>query len=75
MVTFGSVTKPSDAMASGTQPNDFWPWNLQTMDFVASASTEMLQFMAVGSPSGEPPVVLLAGVSLSPVPEPALPGQ
>jgi hypothetical protein len=46
----------------------FWNWNLQTMNFTAASTSELLNFMAVGI--GAPPVALLAEVSLSAVPEP-----
>ena len=50
-------------------------WQQVTMSFVASATSEVLQFVALGTPTGEPPVCLLGDVSLaasvSAVPEPA----
>ena len=50
-------------------------WQQVTMSFVASATSEVLQFVALGTPAGEPPVCLLGDVSLaasaSTVPEPA----
>lgn len=49
-------------------------WMVQTMTFVATAVSETLQFVALGTPGGEPPVCLLGDVSLldgTPVPEPA----
>ena len=50
----------------------FTAWNAQTMQFTASAASEVLTFMALGTPGGEPPVVLLVNVSLiQGVPEPA----
>lgn len=47
------------------------PWTLQTMDFVATGTSEVLNFMAIGTPAGGPPVALLSDVSLSAIPEPA----
>jgi hypothetical protein len=54
-------------------PGAFTGWNEQSMDFVASAGSEVLNFFAQSTPSGVPPVVLLADVSLTDtsVPEPA----
>jgi hypothetical protein len=51
----------------------FTPWNEQTMTFTATSASELLSFLALGGPSGVPPVALLADVSLNPnsVPEPA----
>jgi hypothetical protein len=45
-------------------------WQLETLTFMATARSEMLQFASLGTPNGEPPVALLADVSLT-VPEPA----
>ena len=51
------------------------PWQQVTLSFVASAASEVLQFVALGTPAGEPPVCLLGDVSLNAstaaVPEPA----
>jgi hypothetical protein len=51
--------------------HDFQPWELETMKFKATAVTETLSFMAVGTPTGTPPFTLLDGVSLTEAPEPA----
>lgn len=49
----------------------FTGWMYQTFTFQADASSEWLSFLAVGTPTGEPPFALLAGVSFqSAVPEP-----
>ncbi len=48
----------------------FSGWQYQTMGFVPTATTETLSFLASGSPNGQPPFVLLNGVSLE-VPEPS----
>jgi hypothetical protein len=46
-------------------------WSQQSLTFVATLSSELLTFLALGTPSGEPPVALLADVSLiTQVPEP-----
>ena len=45
------------------------------MVFTATASSELLTFLAVGTPSGVPPFSLLDGVSMtSAAPEPAYMG-
>jgi hypothetical protein len=49
----------------------FVPWTQQPLLFTASSTSEVLNFLSAGTPGGEPPVVLLADVSLDPVPEPA----
>lgn len=46
------------------------PWEVQTMTFVANATSELLSFLAVGTPVGAPPIAFLDGVSLVQVPEP-----
>jgi len=48
-------------------------WEKQPMTFTATAASDVLQFLAYGTPSGAPPISFLAGVSLQPssVPEPA----
>jgi hypothetical protein len=50
---------------------DYMGWMSQTMTFEATSTKETLSFFAMGTPGGQPPVVLLDGVSLAPVPEPA----
>jgi len=44
-------------------------WNFQSLTFTAGA-TQVLQFVAKGTPNGQPPFVLLDGVSITAVPEP-----
>jgi hypothetical protein len=47
-------------------------WQLQTMTLTATATSEYLAFLAVGTPNGTPPTSFLDGVSLTAaVPEPA----
>jgi hypothetical protein len=50
-------------------------WNAQSMTFTATGSSEVLSFLAQGTPSGEPPFALLSDVSLNqvitPAPEPS----
>jgi len=46
-------------------PHGFVPWESQTLTFTASTTgNETLSFLSVGTPGGEPPVVLLDGVSM-----------
>ncbi len=56
----GSIAGPGSAVWS--------PWKLQTMIFTPQNATEVLSFLSVGT--GDPPLVLLDGVSLNPVPVP-----
>ncbi len=48
----------------------FTGWFSQTFDFTATGTTDVLSFLANGTPSGEPPFSLLADVSMTAVPEP-----
>ncbi len=50
--------------------HDFSGWMHETFVFTATGSTEVLSFLAQGTPDGEPPFSLLDGVSGT-VPEPA----
>ncbi len=52
-----------------TPSQSFIGWNKQTLSFIATATTEFLSFEALGTPSGQPPFVLLDGVTFT-VPEP-----
>ncbi len=61
-VTLGSDTQLSTIMNNPS--HGFQAWNQQTMTFTATSSSEVLTFLAVGTPSGVPPVSLLDGVSL-----------
>jgi PEP-CTERM motif len=45
-------------------------WMQQSLTFTATAATQALTFVAKGTPSGQPPFVLLDGVSIQAVPEP-----
>lgn len=77
-VSFGSASKTSDAMTVGA--NNFQgynapstAWQKQTMVFTASASSQVLGFLANG-PAGLPPIAMLDGISVNAVtavPEPA----
>ena len=52
----------------------FTGWQFTSLTFTATATSEVLAFLAVGTPSGVPPFTLLDGVSMnavSAVPEPA----
>ncbi len=66
-VTFGGTTISSTVMNNPT--GGFQDWTQQTMIFTASMTSQMLTFLALGTPNGGPPVVLLDGVTLV-APEP-----
>lgn len=47
-------------------------WQAQTMTFTADFSSQLLSFLATGTPGGAPPISFLDGISLTgSVPEPA----
>jgi len=48
----------------------FSGWMPQTFQYTATGSSEVLSFLAAGTPNGLPPFALLDGVSMTPVPEP-----
>lgn len=48
----------------------FTGWNFAGFTFTATAATDTLSFLAIGTPNGQPPFSMLSGVSLQ-IPEPA----
>lgn len=59
-----------NAALMNTASQSFTGWTRQTLSFIATASSEVLSFQAVGTPTGQPPFVLLDGVTFT-IPEPA----
>jgi hypothetical protein len=49
----------------------FTGWNHEVFTFTADGSSDVLSFLAAGTPNGEPPFSLLDGVTMTAVPEPA----
>ncbi|MDN2711905.1 PEPxxWA-CTERM sorting domain-containing protein [Janthinobacterium sp. SUN118] len=69
-VSLGNSKQHTTSLANVSQ--GFTGWHQASMTFTATNSSELLSFMAKGSPSGAPPFMLLDGVSLvSAVPEPS----
>jgi len=67
-VSLGSQTQST---AIVTDPSHgFTGWMPQTFTYQATADTEVLSFLAAGTPNGEPPFSLLDGVSANLAPEP-----
>ncbi|MEN9890598.1 MAG: hypothetical protein RLY78_893 [Pseudomonadota bacterium] len=59
------------AQVYATADNGYFSgWMLQTLRFEATAPSEMLSFLAVGSGTGLPPFVLLDGVRVAAIPVP-----
>ena len=68
-VSFGSNTQNSTLMNNLSHGSV--GWNQQSLTFTAQSATDVLSFVAVGTPNGVPPFVLLDGVTVSATPEPA----
>jgi hypothetical protein len=67
-VTLGSSTLNSQLMQADGSTQTWSPWKQETMFFTAQNATEVLSFLSVGT--GDPPLVLLDGVSMVAVPAP-----
>jgi hypothetical protein len=69
-VSFGDQTQ-STAVVNNSS-GGLTDWMAQSMIFTATATSQVLKFLSVGSPTGLPPVALLANVSMYEyqVPEP-----
>ena len=67
-VSLGNQTFDTAAVANAN--HGFTGWMYQTFTFTADSSSDVLSFLAVGTPDGEPPFSLLDGVTLNHVPEP-----
>jgi hypothetical protein len=68
-VSFGAQTQFTPVVNNVSE--GFTGWMNETMTFTASAPSDVLTFLAVGTPSGAPPFALLDGVSVNDVPEPS----
>lgn len=70
-VISGGASQLSHVM--NNKSKGFSPWESQTMTFRATASSQLLGFMALGGPLGQPPFSLIDGISLTEVtvPEPS----
>ena len=53
------------------QSHGFTGWYGETMTFTADSTSEVLSFLAVGTPDGEPPFSFLGDVSIVTAPEPS----
>ena len=68
IVSLGGSTQSTPTLTEAQ--HGFSGWQTASFDFVASSSSEVLNFLANGGPGGAPPVALLTDVSLNAVPEP-----
>jgi hypothetical protein len=72
LVSLGSSpAQESTILSNPSQSANYNGWQQASATFTATATTETLSFLAVGTPSGQPPFSLLDGVTFSDVPEPA----
>ena len=67
-VSLGNETHETPVLSSAS--HGFTGWQQQSLSFVVTSATEVLSFLAIGTPAGVPPFALLDGVSISEVPEP-----
>ena len=67
LVSLGSQSFSTPVVNDVSQ--GFTGWMTQTFTFTATATSELLSFLSVGTPTGAPPIALLTDVTL--VPEPA----
>jgi len=67
-VSFGSQTQDTPIVSNASE--GFTGWTYESMNFTASATSDVLSFLAAGTPTGEPPFSLLDGVTVN-VPEPS----
>lgn len=69
-VSFGG--EPLKTVRKVDVDHGFSGWFQETMSFTATSASQLLSFLAQGQPNGEPPLVMLDGVSVSQaVPEPS----
>jgi hypothetical protein len=68
-VSLGTNSANSSGMTGNGATLSFTNWQRQTLLLQANSSTEVLSFLSVGA--GDPPLVLLDGIDVSAVPEPA----
>lgn len=63
IVSFGNMTLSTPVLSIPS--HGFSGWQTQSFDYVASSSSEVLSFLANGTPSGVPPFALLDGVTIN----------
>lgn len=67
--TLGTQSFDTNTLTTPSQGYD--PFQSESFTYTATSSSEVLNFLAIGGPSGEPPYSLIADPTLSAVPEPA----
>ncbi len=70
LVSLGSQQQATSILSNASA--SFTGWNSVTMTFTATGTSETLEFLSAGTPTGLPPIAVLDNVSLSQnVPEPS----
>ena len=69
LVSLGNQTLSTNIVTDDS--HGFTGWTHTYLTFTADSSTDVLSFLASGTPNGEPPFSLLDGVTMNAVPEPA----
>jgi hypothetical protein len=71
LVSLGSSQQSTAVLSNASK--GFTGWEAATMSFIATSTSEALSFLAVGSPTGLPPMSLLTNISMQQVavPEPS----
>jgi len=67
-VSLGGSTQNSASMVNAAK--GYTGWQQVTMTFTATSASELLSFLAISADVGQPPFVLLDGVTLYDIPEP-----
>ena len=65
-VSLGSQTDVTNVLSDPSK--GFTGWVTTTLNFTATATSEVLSFLSVGTPNGLPPIAVLDGVSIAAVP-------
>ena len=70
-VSLGGQTIDTEVLSDAS--HGFTGWQTENLTFTATSTSEVLSFLAIGTPGGEPPMSLLDGVSVTDtaVPEPS----
>ena len=69
LVSLGSQTLSTNTVTDVS--GGFTGWQQTFLTFTATGNSEVLSFLAQGTPDGQPPFSLLDGVTMTAVPEPA----
>jgi hypothetical protein len=72
----GTTIQDTPAQAGGgLAQGSFQTWAQETFTFTAASATQVLTFLSLGTPSGQPPVDFLSDVVLTSTPEPGSMGM